>query len=75
MNDVIVRLISMPLSVRAFTVPDAQGDYNVYLNEALSDEQLKKSFVHEKEHIKRGDFYKDMTAKAIESAVGGKRKA
>ena len=45
MNDVIVRLIAMPLSVRAFTVPDEQGDYNIYLNEALSDEQLQKSCI------------------------------
>ena len=45
MNDVIVRLIAMPLSVRAFTVPDEQGDYNIYLNEALSDEQLQKVLI------------------------------
>ncbi len=69
MNDVIVRLISMPMSVRAFTVPDAQGDYNIYLNEALSDEQLQKSFLHEQRHIERGDFYKDMPARMIENAA------
>ena len=72
MNEVIVRIISMPLSVRAFTVPDAQGDYNVYLNGLLSDEQRKKSLVHEKEHIRRGDFFKELPVRVIESTVGGK---
>ncbi len=67
MNDVIVRLISMPVTVRAFTVPDAQGDYNVYLNEALSDEQLEKSLAHEREHIRRGDFYRDLPVRVIEN--------
>ena len=69
MNDVIVRLIAMPLSVRAFTVPDEQGDSNIYLNEALSDEQLQKSFIHEQNHIQRGDFCKDLPARVIEKAA------
>ncbi len=69
MNDVIVRLIAMPRSIRAFTVPDAQGDYNIYLNEALSYEQLQKSFLHEQNHIARGDFYKDAPARMIENAA------
>lgn len=72
MNEVFVRLVALPPTVRAFTVPDAQGDYNVYLNSLLSDEQMKKSLMHEKEHIRRGDFYKEMPVRSIEKSVGGK---
>ena len=27
-----IREIKMPLTVRAFTVPDSNGDYNIYIN-------------------------------------------
>ena len=46
----------MPLTIRAFTLPDANGDYNIYINESLSEEAKAKSLEHEKRHIERGDF-------------------
>ncbi|MBQ7638266.1 MAG: hypothetical protein IJS90_05155 [Clostridia bacterium] len=68
MKDIIIREIVLPSAVRAFTLPDEQGDYNVYINSSLSDEQRKKSFQHELMHISRDDFYKrDMTAAEIEA--------
>lgn len=68
MENIIIREISLPYSVRAFTVPDEQGDYNVYINSSLSAEQRHRSFLHELRHIKRNDFYKsDMTAAEIEA--------
>ena len=69
MENIIVRLISLPLTVRAFTIPDEQGDYNVYLNCALSAEEQKKSLQHERRHIENGDFYKELPVKLIESSV------
>lgn len=69
MQDVIVRLITLPLSVRAFTLPDEQGDYNIYLNCALSFEQQKKSLQHERRHIENGDFDKELPVKLIEKGV------
>ena len=67
MNEIIIRKMDLPLSVRAFTIPDAQGDYNIYLNCALSREQQEKSLRHEEAHISRGDFYRDCPAAQIEN--------
>ena len=64
--DVFIRKIPLPSGVRAFTIPDAQGDYNIYINENLSGEQQLKSLEHEKNHILNDDFYKDESAAEIE---------
>ncbi len=69
MNEVFVRFIALPAAVRAFTMPDEEGDYNIYINTTLSDEQKKLSFLHEQRHIARDDFYKDMPVRMIEAAL------
>ena len=69
MNENIIRKIKLPMSVRAFTIPDPQGDYNIYINEALSDEQQYESLCHEEKHIENGDFYKDESACFIEMRI------
>ena len=66
MNLLFVREIKMPLTIRAFTVPDANGDFNIYINEDLSDAAKRKSLEHEKRHITRNDFQKEFSAKLIE---------
>ena len=58
--------MKMPLTIRAFTLPDANGDYNIYVNESLSEEAKIKSLEHEKRHIERGDFQKCALARLIE---------
>ena len=68
MTEIIVRMMALPPHVRAFTMPDAQGDYNIYINSALSSEQQKKSLLHELRHIQRDDFYRrDVSARQIEA--------
>ena len=59
----------MPLTIRAFTLPDANGDFNIYINESLSDEAKEKSLAHEKRHIERGDFQKNEFARLLEQAI------
>ena len=59
----------LPVGVRAFTLPDADGDYNVYLNSRLSAEQQRRSLQHERMHIARNDFYKDVSACLIEKSL------
>ncbi len=66
---IFVREIKMPLTIRAFTIPDANGDFNIYINEGLSDAAKKKSLEHEKNHISRNDFQKEISAKLIESMI------
>ena len=59
-------MIPLPMSVRAFTIPDAQGDYNIYINSALSSEQQHKSLEHEALHIMNDDFYSEEEATVLE---------
>ena len=67
MTNIIIRLQDgLPCSVRAFTVVDAEGDYNVYLNSKLTQEQLEQSYEHELRHIQNGDFDKFLPAHIIE---------
>lgn len=72
MKEIVVRMMRLPPHVRAFTVLDAQGDYNVYINEAMSHEQRLRSFAHEKRHIENGDFCSDLCATEIERRAGVK---
>ena len=72
MKEIIIRLLPLPVHVRAFTMPDEQGDYNIYVNVLLSREQQNRSLRHELRHISRDDFYKrDKTAKEIEAENKG----
>ena len=66
LDEIVVRLITLPPRVRAFTMLDAQGDYNVYINEIMSYEQRLRSFAHEMRHIENGDFGKELSATEIE---------
>lgn len=68
-ENIIVRYIPLPSTVRAFTLPDAQGDFNVYINSSLSFEQQRKSFDHEMCHIENDDFFRDETAVNIEKGI------
>ena len=54
MEQVIIRLVNLPCTVRGYTVVDADGNYNVYLN-ANSD--IERAFIHELVHILNNDFY------------------
>lgn len=66
---IFIREMKMPLTIRAFTIPDANGDFNIYINTDLSDSAKKKALEHEKIHISRNDFQKDFSAKLIESII------
>ena len=63
---IFIREMKMPLTIRAFTVPDENGDYNIYINNDLSDEAKKKSLNHEKMHIENNDFSSSELARTIE---------
>ena len=74
MTEIIVRKIPLPVHVRAFTMPDPQGDYNIYINSALSEEQQRRSLLHELRHIRRDDFFrKDASARQLEAETRSSR--
>lgn len=68
MDDIIVRLVPLPPSVKGFTIPDENGDYNIYLNVSLDDAELCQAYDHEVEHIGHGHFYDDVKSVAVKES-------
>lgn len=54
-----LRWIEMPITVEGVTIPDPDGDFNVYINTLLSESKRKKVVEHELAHIKFDHFYDD----------------
>ena len=69
MGDIFVRLVPLHGSVRGFTVPDKNGDYNVYLRESLAPDVLEDTLQHELLHIARNDFQSDLPEDVLEAQV------
>lgn len=65
MNEIIVRVVDLPYAVKAQTVLDQSGNYNIYINARLSAEEQLKAYEHELRHIDGQDFDPD---KPIEDA-------
>lgn len=58
---------NLPSSVYAFTMYHSADDwYTIVLNSRKSEEQLKKSFEHEINHIKNNDFAHNKNINLIE---------
>ena len=72
MEEVIIRIVDLPAGIPAFTIPDPDGYYNVYLNAKLDHESMRKALEHELEHIRKNDWNRlsYMTVAAIEQEVG-----
>jgi len=73
MDSIIVRLVDLPLAVRGAVREDENGDYNVYINARLSDDQRVSVFQHELQHIRRGhldDDTKTVEEKEMEANYG-----
>lgn len=56
MNEIYVRLLALPMTIRGVTVTDDEGDYNIYINSSLTLDQQKLVLKHEMTHIERNDF-------------------
>lgn len=52
----ITRLVKLPSTVRAFTLTDEDGNYNVYINRDLTRGGAMRAYLHEIEHILAGDL-------------------
>jgi len=56
MDDVYLRLMSLPHTVHGITVQDEDGDYNIYINARLTHEKQQEAMQHELKHIESNDF-------------------
>lgn len=70
MGDIFVRLVQLPtLRTYGLTQVDENHDYNVYIDERLSDETRLRTFLHELRHITCGHFRDGITATEAENEV------
>lgn len=58
-SNIFVRLIPLPIAVRAVVLPNNDGTFDIYINANLPEELQQKALVHELEHIRRDHFYND----------------
>lgn len=62
-----VRIINMPVCIKAWTTVDEDGNYNIYINARLPQEMQVKALEHEREHIERDDHYSHLPIITIEN--------
>ena len=58
MNNIVCRTVDLPPRINAVTVIDENGDFNIYLNARLSEDERQRAFRHELRHIRMRHFYK-----------------
>lgn len=56
---IFVRLVPLPIAVRAVVLPNDDGTFDIYINADLPEELQHKALEHELEHIRRDHFYND----------------
>lgn len=69
MNDVFIRIVPLPEHINAATIPDENGDYNVYLSSRISEGRRRRALLHELGHISRGHFYGDASVAEKENEL------
>lgn len=70
MGDIFIRFVSFPtLRVYGATALDENGDYNIYIDERLSNDKKLETYKHEVLHIKKRHFDSSITAKEAEDAL------
>lgn len=73
-RDYKVQIMDCPRRVRAFTVKNRAEDfYTIVLSSALDHAERLKAYAHERRHIERNDFDRDVDVEQaeIEAHKGG----
>lgn len=68
MDNYIIRIVKLPPHVGGITIPDENGDYNIYINSRLSDAKMVEVYDHEVYHIEHGHFSDDTKTVAEKEA-------
>lgn len=66
LEDIFVKLIELPYTIRSYVVMNKDNSYTIVLNSKLSHEQNLISYQHEIEHIRNGDYEKKCSVDWIE---------
>lgn len=49
-------VVDLPTTVRGFVYHDDDGEYYIVVNARLTREANRRTWIHEKHHIRRGDL-------------------
>ncbi len=69
MNDIYIRRVQLPATIKGATVKDSDDNFNVYINELLCPQVMQATINHEMCHIIRNHFYTEQTAVQLEKDV------
>lgn len=58
-NYIFARLVPLPLAVRAVTLPNDDGTFDIYINANLPQELQECALQHELNHIRKDHFYNE----------------
>lgn len=70
-DNINVKLIDLPCSVRSYVVANDDMSYTIILNSRLSYQQNALSYAHECRHIANGDYEKKCSVDLIEITAHG----
>ncbi len=66
MNDIIVRLVDVPVDLKGIVKEDSNGDYNIYINARHSSSVQLETYFHEEAHARLGHLHSDKSIEEIE---------
>ena len=58
-NNIFVRMIALPDTVPAVTIPNDDGTFDIYINAVLPDALQNRALEHELQHIRLDHFYNE----------------
>lgn len=58
-NYIFVRMIPLPEAVRAVTLPNDDGTFDIYVNSILPELLQNRALEHELRHIRMDHFYSE----------------
>ena len=64
--DIHICIVDLPTTVYSFVRKNLDS-YTIIINAKLSSEDRMRHYTHELQHIRNGDFEKDMSADEIEA--------
>lgn len=69
-NYIYVRMITLPDAVRAVTLPNDDGTFDIYINAALPELLQNRALEHELRHIQFEHFYNEDSVTHNEQEAG-----
>ena len=65
-DDFVVRVVNLPGDIGGAVRLSEDGFANIYINDQLAPMAKLNAYLHEKQHLKNGDFYNGKTIEEIE---------